>query len=636
MPRAHRSGRPRRVVHVRRRDGFTLFETAISLAVIGTAVLSAMLMMPAGLRVHRLARFQLLAAAKAEELVELFLASANVRSNIESEATAPWEVPAAYGSQAMDLEARVASNKAGVIPLPGALSRRIDSDGDEIARILAEGGALHYFHPAAAGGFEEQVWLAAGGGAPTDAQKLVFAVRGAPQQNAIALFPWKAWPYYAGYPSPPTHVLRMHDADMAPGAKLLEWPHPSYAAFCFDGAGPASQPGVDADLAEVFACADAGGLAHGFEPYAYGSGPATPTVDGAIRYLQTALWYCARKGLGSDFHTPAATTPPRRDFLAQPRWQQVHAMRFLAHAGLCLTRWKTLAELGGQPSGAIGLAIPSVTIAGTASPAIELTHDLIRFWHDSALALARRYAAEDPYDWGAPRITQHALMTDHPLLQWDLFSPPLSGPISGAPGEYGAHWRPLSASPVTNIGVSMSYPAAPIPAGIWGHPEHFTLLDGFTLAERCRELVFWAVDWQAYEDCELCPSEAVDASRYNLAAPLPGVDFAGRMSFLKWSDPHLYAYRNPEKNQAFFAEVDDRATGAPIGDVLLGSYFAATTSNDQGASLAARQCFTGRWGADRDFDGVLDRGPVPPSVRLRAVTIGRFLFYDPRLPLVLR
>ncbi|MBA3846884.1 MAG: type II secretion system protein, partial [Planctomycetes bacterium] len=302
MPRAHRSGLPRQPRHQRQRAGFTLFETAISLAVIGTAVLSAMLLLPAGLRVHRLARFQLLAAAKAEELVELFLASANVRSNIESEATSPWEVPAAYGSQAMDVEARVASNKAGVIPLPGGLSQRIDSDGDEIAHILAEGGSLYYFHPSAAGGFEEQVWLAAGGGAPTDAQKLVFAVRGAPQQNAISIFPWKAWPYYTGYPSPPTHVLRMHDADMPAGAKLLGWPLPGYAAFCFDGAGPASQPGVDPDLAEVFACTDASGVDHGFEPYAYGSGPSTPTVDGAIRYLQTALWYCARKGLGTAFY----------------------------------------------------------------------------------------------------------------------------------------------------------------------------------------------------------------------------------------------------------------------------------------------------------------------------------------------
>nr|MBA3846567.1 hypothetical protein [Planctomycetota bacterium] len=340
-------------------------------------------------------------------------------------------------------------------------------------------------------------------------------------------------------------------------------------------------------------------------------------------------------GLGTAFYAPGATTPPRRDFLAQPRWHQVNAMRFLAHAGLCLTRWKTLAELGGQPSGT-GLTIPSVTIDGTASPAIDVTHDLIRFYHDSCLAMAQRYAAEDPYDWGAPRLMQHALMTDHPLLQWDLFTPPSSGSISGEPSVSGAQWRPLSASPVTNIGVSMSYPAAPIPAAIWGDQAHFTLLDEFTLAERCRELVFWAVDWQAYEDCELCPSEAVDASRYNFAAPLPGLSFAARMSFLKWSDPHLYAFRNPEKNQAFFARVDDRANGASISDVLLGSYFASTTANDQGASLAARQCFTGRWGADRDFDGVLDRGPVPRSVRLRAVTIGRFLFYDPRLPLVLR
>jgi hypothetical protein len=69
--------------------------------------------------------------------------------------------------------------------------------------------------------------------------------------------------------------------------------------------------------------------------------------------------------------------------------------------------------------------------------------------------------------------------------------------------------------------------------------------------------------------------------------------------------------------------------------------------------------FSGQYGADRNFNGTrfdldtgnsdparrgdiakiygkLDRGPVPKSVRMRAVLIGRFNYYDPRLPLVIR
>ncbi|MDA3962561.1 MAG: hypothetical protein PF961_17380, partial [Planctomycetota bacterium] len=46
--------------------------------------------------------------------------------------------------------------------------------------------------------------------------------------------------------------------------------------------------------------------------------------------------------------------------------------------------------------------------------------------------------------------------------------------------------------------------------------------------------------------------------------------------------------------------------------------------------------FSGLFGADRDGDHMLDRGDLPPSVRLQAHEVARFQYYDPRLSLVLR
>ena len=52
--------------------GFTLFEVAISLVILAFGVVSIMALFPAGLKAQQLARFQLYAAAKAEEMIEQF------------------------------------------------------------------------------------------------------------------------------------------------------------------------------------------------------------------------------------------------------------------------------------------------------------------------------------------------------------------------------------------------------------------------------------------------------------------------------------------------------------------------------------------------------------------------------------
>jgi hypothetical protein len=54
----------------------------------------------------------------------------------------------------------------------------------------------------------------------------------------------------------------------------------------------------------------------------------------------------------------------------------------------------------------------------------------------------------------------------------------------------------------------------------------------------------------------------------------------------------------------------------------------------QGVGNAA--LFNGVYGADRNFNGVLDRGPLSRAVRLRAVLLARFNYYDLRVPAPIR
>ncbi|MBA3846881.1 MAG: hypothetical protein H0X45_09580, partial [Planctomycetes bacterium] len=415
---------------MRSTNAFTLIEVALALALITLAVGSTMLLFPVGLKAQQLARFGLYAAMKAEEIAELAAAAPNDNTNIDSEAFQPWDVPIGYRVLAPDIEARVASPPYGIMPLPLTIARRIDSDGDEIAGVLDSGAQLYYSQATPVGQLREDVIRAVVDTPPSDVQRLVFAVIGSPQQNAIFSFPWKAWPYYAHYPSPPMHGAFLPGQYAALNAFEFTWPVIDRNAL-FEGAVPSLgiADGVDADIRVVFEHHEHD-LRYGYKPYAYDPDGGAPTRDGAVRYVQAALWYCIRKGLPKAYWDPSSTTP-LTDFDANvPRWQQVDATRFLAHATACMTRWCDLAELGSQPStDAAGFLIPTVTLAGVTVPALRLTHDEVVFHHETCLNLAMRYAAEDPYDWGAPRPIQRAIMTDYPLMQWDLFSPPLSGTI---------------------------------------------------------------------------------------------------------------------------------------------------------------------------------------------------------------
>lgn len=668
------------------RPAFTLFEVAIALAIATTAVLTAAVVFPTGVRAQQAARFRLYAATKAMEICERNACANVANPALDHEACAPWDVGYSYRSQSSDLETKVSGHRFGMHPLPIAIAHRLDSDDDEIQRLLDEGGYIYYFAATGGGSWREDTVPQS---PPDDAQRVLVGVQGYAQNNAVNGFPLKAWPYSVPYPSPPTFMIHGTGDVAGPGgsprgraeflptdpAGLYAWVGGAGVSYLWESV---SQPG-DVDIVEsrkVFAW-DEAGVGYGYKPYF-----DAPSAESAVRYLQAALWWCERMGTGSldRFLAPTDPSLPIIDFAqsALPPHKQVLALRYLAHAGLALTRWFPFT---GGPGLQGGIAIPAVTLDTRPSPPLTVTHDLILFWHATSLQLINRFAASHPYDWGAPRPLERAIMTDWPLFEYDLFAPPIGGTIAGTAGGGGVHadqWRLLTPQPVRNLGRSMSYPAFDIDgatwplagggtSGIWSEPDpatgsgrtRFSLCAPFAASERCRQLVFWAVDWMSYEDAETAPSAPVDASKYPKWAPVKewGTpwDFTRMMNAAgagpgwspdTWVDHHLHTWRNPEKQLLYTRDMagadgargtaDDIATGSDITGDMVGNTDWSSFPKDQGAADAPVRVFNGMHGADRNFNHRLDRGPLPPTTRLRAQTIGRWNYYDPRVHVQLR
>jgi hypothetical protein len=175
-------------------------------------------------------------------------------------------------------------------------------------------------------------------------------------------------------------------------------------------------------------------------------------------------------------------------------------------------------------------------------------------------------------------------------------------------------------------------------SALFGDIDHYSLAMPFEPSQRCREIVFWCVDWQSYEDFETLPSAPVDASRYPIAGPRTNSagamrDFNGRMSDVDFVDPHLFCFRNPEKNMLW---MDDIPRTSATGTDVTAHQVLNSDNADQGTGLNNRKVFAGQFGADRNYNKKIDRGNVPPSVRLRAMQVARFNYYDPRIPCLLR
>jgi hypothetical protein len=170
----------------------------------------------------------------------------------------------------------------------------------------------------------------------------------------------------------------------------------------------------------------------------------------------------------------------------------------------------------------------------------------------------------------------------------------------------------------------------------WGNPQHFVLTRPFDPSERMRQVVFWSVDWQSYEDFEELPAPEHDSS----------------MCFRDSNGVHVSAdwwgVRLPERGNYWLADkpTSSGSSGGPWADSPRTLTTSNTRSNyDPGHGRTANGgnqtydawtdspeykagYFMGYHGADRNGNKRYDRGAVPASVRLRAKLIGRFFIYD--------
>ncbi len=543
---------------------FTLFEIAISLAILATAVITIAGLFPVGIRAQQLSRQRIHAVNISLNLMDSWGQTGHSNPNRQAEAEHLSQNTAMHRSRE-DFERALGDNS--MCPLPPAIAARLDSDNDEIRDIIADGGRLYY--PAAALGVP---------------QTLLVAVVGYPQQNALPNHPCLAWPYIDHVPGPP------HDWELNNWTANPTWPclteftnlhqvfdSSTHATTAPDTALAAAyllkaQELVDA-LATAFALANPvlGGPGNG-------KVPAPPTALPA-----TVPW---------DVND--------RQVFPHPAW--CWALSHLAHAAACQTA-------------------PQITIAPGASTYADAAYA-------SASAWMMRYSATDPYDWGMARDGTHQSAWDYPLLQFDLFpsaSFPLytSASVTSDPAwRDDVSWRVVGREQARNVGQARGHhgwapliaPNKPNIDQSWGDPSHFTLCRAFQPSERARQLVCFSVDWQAYEDFEEQPAAPQDSGFGIFDSQ--GVQVGSEAYGLLHCE-RAYFFRNQNRDGIANTEAD----------------FAIHQWGEGQANAPSRKAtMLGLFGADRNGDGEYDRGPLPTSTRMKAVTVTRFNFYDRIVP----
>lgn len=285
--------------------------------------------------------------------------------------------------------------------------------------------------------------------------------------------------------------------------------------------------------------------------------------------------------------------------------------------------------------------------------------------HDLALRLNRWVQRHRPYDLRTVRDITHPLMTDHLLIQHDVFGTPLADPASD-PGVINHAWDYLSAHPIAarrsesrslpkitdevwaiinNVydgdAVTIDYSAtwtppgnppvhpgagaasleamrASLQAGDGWH-QRWNLTNRFQASERCRQFVAWQVDWQAYADAEEATSAATEAAHLL-------VQFDENRGPADPSNVRIQSFYGWDVHPPDGLSSFDSGGRFNITNKYGTSTGAAVTNNTQ---IDINRYF-GWFGADRNRNERLDKGQVPTSVRLRAITVNRFDFYDPR------
>jgi hypothetical protein len=240
-------------------------------------------------------------------------------------------------------------------------------------------------------------------------------------------------------------------------------------------------------------------------------------------------------------------------------------------------------------------------------PATADQKDYAAAMHEVCLQWAVRYASANPYDWGADRPLNRELCTDFPLLQYDLFS----RLYRASDGSGDCSWLITAPERPTSYSMGAGSPMKAVIDAGWGDFATYNLDAPFDPAERCRQLICWSVDWRSYEDFESAPAGPMDASAHFLGSD-GGVQAQEQLCY------------HPEADYFF------EPGRSKVHDFHYAMYQHWTPTLDFN-DPAWKQIYAGCFGADRNGNGRFDLGSVPKSVRLRATSVARFLYYDRRV-----
>lgn len=200
------------------RNGLTLVEVLFSLMILTTAVLSVVLLFPAGAKTLEQSRFQVYASLKAMEIADFISQSRKDwrENDLEIPDGAKVGGSIRLGTEAFDalhmpdIEQTLLRELGSAYPMPPQIARRLDSPGDQIQKVLDQGGLIFYCDPfVTRDGIRQAGRFGHMGAAVPELQKLIFAVTTPAQQNLLPNHPAMAWPYYELYPFPPQGRLRL-------------------------------------------------------------------------------------------------------------------------------------------------------------------------------------------------------------------------------------------------------------------------------------------------------------------------------------------------------------------------------------------------------------------------------------------
>ncbi|MDA3961664.1 MAG: hypothetical protein PF961_12800 [Planctomycetota bacterium] len=728
-----------------RRHGFSLFEVAVAMLVMSVAIISIVMILLSATRNQQRKRYELFAATMAVDLLDRFcnIPTASYAARMEGRELVDMSLD--RRAHVPDLETAILTANAGIAPLPTAIARRFDDSDGAIARVLDGGGQIYYFNSRTEGGRYNDADQREN--RENAAARVVFAVDGFAQQNALNHHPLMAWPYYHQVPSPP--ILQSIQQQSAANDMFMTgaWPalwdgqvfratspavEVAYKLYAeamvyrknydikfsglvanggrfvrnFEVPDPASrddriddQSGRDKDTWESY------DRPMGVIPEQWWNGSGTPVKQStwpdpilAIRQWDCALDLCnavfaTTHGTASDIAGDVAGALAVPDLVTAADAPKLVALGYLAFQAVNHQRFSpTLLDDFDADTAADKYRIHkdhdalgshlTYTPASATIGDYYVDADSARAIHELALKWHLQWQVQRPYDLRVSRPLNRPLMSDSPLLQYDVLGTAkvdqgsgLGYFPTGLPNGAGSglqRWRswPVIGAyrfqiggagaghdhyvlPQRNMnGTVVDYwhnqfdygnYDLPAPSSWQGDPTRFNLLDSFAAAERCRQLLFFSVDWQSYEDFESQPSDPFDSSRAPLL-PRRGASAWHEFDWVMGITPmvnskadtnsqmsHLAQARvqNPEWEVAFNdATRTDRSPRYWVTQDLPWTLNPATVDRHW------REL--GRFGADRNGNDRFDQGQVPASKRMRAELVGRYLFYDRRLPGSLR